>query len=358
MRAPPAGASRIAFDVSLTAKPSSGTRQDEPSMGVRKQIPTRQKRPGAAAAQARPSQSPPIIRAMIFEALGSWVVPTLSITAAGLFWVMSALDVCSESVAVLGVAGSLLVLSLFASLRQHLFSENEVHRYASLALGCGWGILLFMTFYLHDFPGPPTMSRILRPGGEGMTLPQGTHALVVEGRFVAAQGQGNRLGHYRLEIAPLAGAPWSIEGSFEDSFARQRLGRRGTTVVEIQHTSQRHLVGLAGTANVRLAELDPSLEPEVHIAVYPAMNPWLFPVLGVIGMIGALVLEKWLDGDGSLTMAVCVTFFVVDQYLRWASPHPEFRSLIGAILVGGFIGAPLAAIVWWVIPRRWIVRQH
>ena len=42
----------------------------------------------------------------------------------------------------------------------------------------------------------------------------------------------------------------------------------------------------------------------------PAMNPWLFPVLGVAGMIGALALEKWMDGDGSATMATAVTFFV------------------------------------------------
>jgi hypothetical protein len=327
-------------------------------MGARKEIPTRPKRPGAVAAQTRPSQSPPIFRAMVLEALESWVVPTLSLTTAALFWLMSAIDVWPEPVAVVGVAGSLLVLALFASLRHYLFAESDLQRYASLGLGGGWGLLIFVTFYLYNFPGPPTVDRVLRAGSEGISLPAGAQALVVDGRFVATQGQGNRLGHYRLEITSPGGTPRAIDGAFEDSFARQRLGRRGSTVVEIQHTSQRHFITLPAVASVRLAEVDPSLEPEVRIAAYPAMNRWLFPVLGVVGMIGALVFEKWLDGDGSVTMATCVTFFVVDQYLRWASPHPEFRSLIGAILVGGFIGAPLAAVVWWVVPRRWIVRHR
>lgn len=327
-------------------------------MGARKQIPARPKRPGPAVAETRSTQSPPILRTMVLKALESWVVPTLSLTAAALFWLLSALDVWPESVAVVGVAGSLLVLALFASLRQYLFAEDSLRRYASLGFGCAWGVLLFFTFYVDNFPGAPTAGGVLRPGGEALSLPAGAHALVIDGRFLATQGQGNRLGHYRLEIVPRDGAPTAIDGDFEDSFARQRLGRRGTTLVEIQHTSQRHFMTLPAAANVRLAEVDPSLEPEVRITVYPTMNRWLFPVLGVAGMIGALVVEKWFDGDGSVTMAACVTFWVVDQYLRWASPHPQLRSLIGAILVGGFIGAPLAAVVWRVVPRRWIARRR
>jgi hypothetical protein len=299
---------------------------------------------------------------MVLQALESWVVPTLSITAAAVFWSLSALDSWPESVAVVGVAGSLLVLALFASLRQHLFAEDSLRRYASLGFGCAWGVLLFFTFYVDNFPGAPISGGVLRPGGEAITLPAGAYMLVIDGRFVATQGQGNRLGHYRLESVPSDGAPTGIDGDFEDSFARQRLGRRGTTLVEVQHTSQRHFITLPTAAKVRLAEVDPSLEPEVRIAVYPTMNRRLFWLLfwglGVAGMIAALVLEKWFDGDGSVTMATCVTFFVVDQYLRWASPHPQLRSLIGAVLVGGFIGAPLAAVVWRVVPRRWIVRRR
>ncbi len=295
---------------------------------------------------------------MIIEALRSWVVPTLCVAIGALFWLLSALDVWPEPVAVIGIAGSLLVLTLFGSFRDHFFAEESLRRYTSIALAMGWGTLLFATFYLHNFPGAPRAGGLLRTGGDAIDVPPGPHALVVDGRFHAAQGQGNRLGHYRLEVVSSDGSPQTIDGNFEDSFAHQRLGRRGTTVVEIQHTSQRHVISLPAAAKLRLTEVDSSLEPELRIAVYPAMNRWLFPILGVAGIIAALVYEKWLDGDGSVTMACAVTFFVVDQYLRWASPHPQLRSLIGAILVGGFIGAPLAALAWRVVPRRWIVRRR
>lgn len=327
-------------------------------MSARKQSPTRPRRPGAAAAESRAAQSPPIFRAMVVEALESWVVPTLSIAAAALFWLLSALDVCPEPVTVVGIAGSLLVLALFSSFRHHLFANEPLHRYSSLAFCSIWGLLLFTTFYLCNFPGAPLAGGVLRRGGEAVVLPPGSHAVIADGRFVGRQGEGNRLGRYRLEILPSEGSPKAIEGNFEDTFARQRLGRRGTTVVEIQHTSQRHFVTLSYPAKMTLSEIDPSLESELRVAVYPAMNRWLFSILGVAGIVGALMFEKWLDGDGSVTMAASVTFFVVDQYLRWSSPHPQLRSLIGAILVGGFIGAPLAAAVWWVVPRRWIVRQR
>ena len=317
--------------------------------------PKRPKRP--ATAQGRGAQSPPIVREMVIEALESWVVPTLALVSAVLFWLLAQLDVWTEPVAVVGIATSLLVLTLFSSFRAYLFGASGPKRNAAIAFSAAWGLLLVSVFLRHIFPGAPLGGGALRAGGEAIAVPAGRLALVVDGRFTAQSGQGNRVGRYRLELTPNGGTSVPIDGNFEDSFAHQRLGRRGTTVVEIQHTSQRHVVMLPADGTLRVAESDPSLDPELRIAVYPAANPWVFPILGVAGIIGALVLEKWLDGDGSATMAVAVTFFVVDQYLRWASPHPQFRSLIGAILVGGFIGAPLAAVVWRLVPRRWIV-QH
>jgi len=284
-------------------------------------------------------------------------VPTVALAVAALFWLLSAIDVWSEPVAVVGVGASLLVLALFAAFRPYLFSENPRHRHAALAFAVTWGILLFTSFYRYNFPGTPLAGGVLRAGGEAIPLPAGLVAVVADGHFVAAQSQGNRLGHYRIEIAPASGSSFAIDGNFEDSFARQRLGRRGSTTVEIQHTSQRHVVSVPSEARLRVTDMDPSLDPALRVSVYRAANPWFVPIVGIVGMVIALVLEKWLDGDGSVTMAAAVTFFVVDQYLRWASPHPQLRSLIGAILVGGFIGAPLAALLWRLVPRRWVV-QH
>lgn len=293
---------------------------------------------------------------MALEALETWVVPTLALTSAALFWLFSTLDVWPEAVAIVGIAASLLVLTLFAAFRHYFFAGEPRRRQAAIGFAVAWGLLLFTVFYRHIFPGDPLASGVLRPGGESVTVPSaGIYALVVDGQFIAAQGQGNRLGHYHLEILRDGEPPKAIEGAFEDSFAHQRLGRRGSTIVEVQHTSQRHVVGLDGGAKVRLVSADPTLEPALRVSLYTATRPWVFPLLGGLGVLAALALEKWLDGDGSATMAASVTFFVVDQYVRWAAPHPQFRSLVGAILVGGIIGAPLAALAWRVVPRRWIV---
>lgn len=334
------GRSRNPAVMKPTKQPASGTHRGR---GARQSV--------------RPPQSPPLARAMVIEALETWVVPALSVIAAATFWLLATLDVWPPSVAVVGVGGALLVLTLFTSFRHYFLANRARHRQASLAFAVFWGAFLFVSFFRSIFPGAPLASGVLRARGDPLaSLQAGLYAVVVDGRFTGAEGKGNRRGHYQIEATASGGTKSLIEGDFEDSFARQRLGRRGTTVVEIQHTSQRHVARLPAEASLRLTEIDKSLEPEVQVTLYSAINPWIFPIFGITGVLGALALEKWLDGDGSATMAASATFFVVDQYLRWAAPHPQMKSLIGAVLVGGFIGAPLAAILWRVVPRRWIVR--
>jgi len=326
-------------------------------MAVKKPPPIRPKR-ASGSDQARATQSPPIFRAMVIEALQSWVIPTIAVATGLTFWLLTAADLWPEPVAVVGIAGALLVLTMFASFRHYLFVDDVRHRRASLAFALAWSLLVFLSFYRFNFPGSPLLSATLHAGDDGVSLPTGMLALVVDGRFVSQQTQGNRVGRYRLEVTQNEGTPSTIEGNFEDSFAHQRLGRRGSTVVEVQHTSQRHLVRTTETGKLRVRDIDGSLEPQLRVSVYPGTSPWLFPILGVAGIIGALALEKWMDGDGSATMATAVTFFVVDQYVRWASPHPQLRSLIGAVLIGGIIGAPLAALVWRLVPRRWFAPRR
>jgi RsiW-degrading membrane proteinase PrsW (M82 family) len=103
-------------------------------------------------------------------------------------------------------------------------------------------------------------------------------------------------------------------------------------------------------------ETDASLAPELAVAVYTGTNPWLFPALGLLGVIGTLAFEKWADGDGSATLAVVAMAAVVYIYLD-TPPHQPIRSLIGAILLGSILGVPVAMLLWRFIPRRWIARH-
>jgi hypothetical protein len=247
---------------------------------------------------------------------------------------------------------------MFASFQQHLFSSDPKTRWISIGFVTVWSAFVLTSFCAHNFPGAPVATGILEVGGPPLALPHGgRYAVVIDGHFIAADGQGNRLGHYRLDAVSGGETRETINGDFEDSFARQRLGRRGSTVVEVQHTAQRHIVTVADDTTIRAAEIDKTLDPALQVAVYPAVAPWIFPMFGVAGLAFTLAFEKWLDGDGSATMGVAVSFFTIDQYLRWASPHPQMKTLIGFVLVGGIIGAPLAAILWRVVPRRWVVAR-
>src|SRR5262245_32552450 len=234
-------------------------------MAVKKPPPIRPRRAGGTA-QARAAQSPPIFRAMVIEALRSWVIPTLSVATGLAFWLSSTLDLWPEPVAVAGIAGALLVLTMFASFRHYLFSDDARQRWASLAFALAWSLLVFATFYRFNFPGSPLVSATLQAGDDGISLPAGMLALVVDGRFVSQQTQGNRIGRYRLEVTPAEGTPSTIDGNFEDSFAHQRLGRRGSTVVEIQHTSQRHLLRTTTAGKLRVQDVDASLEPQLRVS--------------------------------------------------------------------------------------------
>lgn len=306
----------------------------------------------------RETRSSPLTVAYVRHAAKSWLIPVLCLAAAGIFWALAAFEIWSDSTAVLGVGTALLLLTMFASFQQHFFSSDARRRWSSIGFAAVWGALVLSSFYAHIFPGAPVATGILEVGGQPLTLPAaGRYAVVVDGHFLSAEGQGNRLGHYRLDAVSGGETRETINGDFEDSFARQRLGRRGSTVVEVQHTAQRHVVTVPDGTSIRAAEIDKTLDPSLRVAVYPALAPWVFPVFGVAGLVFALALEKWLDGDGSATMGVAVSFFTVDQYLRWASPHPQMKTLIGFVLVGGIIGAPLAAVLWRIVPRRWVVAR-
>jgi hypothetical protein len=296
------------------------------------------------------------MRTMLVEALGSWVPPTVAGVAAVLLTIGGLAGVIDEGVAVTWIGCALLFLVLFSPFRRYFFSREPWERYPAIAFASLWLVGLATVLHRHDLPGAPMRSGVLHPG-EGLSLPAGRrYAILVDGHFKRNEARGNREARYHLALASQGMPPVPLDGAFEDTWARQRLGRRGSTEVEVQHTAVLHRVELpdARTSTLRLESLDDSLEPSLNVAVYPGFPWWLLPAAGLAGLTALLAWEKWRDGDGSAAMAAAVTYFGVYATLNWVAPHPTFRSLIGAMLMGGIIGLPLSALAWWVVPRRWL----
>lgn len=296
---------------------------------------------------------------MVVDALKGWVVPVGSGLGAGAAWLLWMFGAIDESPAAVGVVAGLLVLVLFASFKTYFFAASRAERFSAIALALAWGGIVFLTFYGHDFPGTPLQSGLLRPNADALFLPaERRYTIVVDGHFTAGERQGTRVGPYALELVPTAGAARTLTGSFKDHWTQQRLGRRGSAPVEVQRTSARHDVDLGAPAptSLRLVEIDSALRPELEVLVYVGTNPWIFPALGVLGLLGTLALEKVWDGDGSGMMAVGATACVLYFYVG-TPPHQPIRSLVGAILLGGIVGAPLAVVLWRLVPRRWIARR-
>jgi hypothetical protein len=293
---------------------------------------------------------------MAVEALKTWVVPVAAVAVAAAFGLASALGAVDEAMAVYAIAAAVFAWSMFASYRRFFFSEDATTRNVSIAFTAAWTLFACAKLWMQVFPGAPLGSGSLAIANDEITLPEGSrYSIVVDGHFKASQGQGNRVAGYHLEVDSADGAKTSLDGNFRDVWARQRLGRRGSTNVEIQRTSVRHQIQSPGAPPVRLklVSLDAAVEPPLAVHVYPGSIRWLVPVAATLAIAFALALEKWLGGDGAGLMAVAVSGAVLDQYLRWGSPHVQLRDLIGAVLVGGVIGAPLAALLWRFVPARW-----
>lgn len=293
---------------------------------------------------------------MVAAALRTWVVPAVTGIVAAALWLLGTAEVVSAPLAVSGVATSLLLLVSFTAFRDHFLSEAPAERWTSLGFSIVWLAVLLATVYAHDFPGPPLQRGTLRAAGAALSLPPARHySIVAEGHFKTAESRSNRFAEYRLEVTPQDGEARRLIGRFEVTSTRQRLGRRGSTTVQVERTSFVHRVDLPGDrpASLRLVDVDGSLEPEVAVEVYRGASRWWLPAAGLAGILFALVWEKRQKGTGTVLLVTSVTFFVAFAYVTWGSPHPELRSLVGAVLVGGIIGTPLAMILWRVVPARW-----
>ena len=166
---------------------------------------------------------------------------------------------------------------------------------------------------------------------------------------------------YVLTVETSAGTR-TLDGVFEDRLATRRLGRRGTAVVHETHTTEVRLLPNPGRGDVTVTHvmLEPDTAQAITISAFAHPLPGtVFLALAVVVLLAAVIafdrLGPTADTDGALTLATAAALGTALIFWTGNVAHPDYRALIGSIILGGPIGFTVGAILWWTA-KRLIVR--
>src|SRR5450759_2750007 len=123
-------------------------------------------------AARRPTQTAPLTRLVVLDALRGWAVPTLAAVVGFGIFVLYNVNVVGEAVAVTTVGVAALVTVLFFGLRGFL---DHRHDSVTTAVLVGFAVLWLLAS-LYPFcrainPGVPAFSTELSRGGVSVTVP-------------------------------------------------------------------------------------------------------------------------------------------------------------------------------------------
>ena len=317
---------------------------------------------GQITPRPRPRPRRPSIRRLLLaDALSTWVVPALSVTALALAILLNALGLVPGEVAAAIAALALLVLGAFTtavSLRNSATTERTIPGGWLLAGATLWVVLLYYPLHCRIFPGWPLAQARLDASATGTVLPVAGHGsrfdLVVDAHLPLASEQRDRTVHYDLDLVDERGEPAHYAGELGDHWRMRRLGRRGTAPSHYEHLSTSHLVDDPTGSNLRLDRVVLTGEPGATLtaAVYPHRTPaapLLYAGAGLLTLL-ALGLDLWTHPRASpvTTLLTATAAGALVTFVASGAGHPGVRDLLGAVIAGGIIGVPLGALAAWV----------
>ncbi|MFN8542664.1 MAG: hypothetical protein U0807_00415 [Candidatus Binatia bacterium] len=302
---------------------------------------------------------------LVLDALRTWVVPAVTgggiVVAAGL----SAAEIVAPAVALTAAICCALILLLYLALRPLLAAGADRR---AIGTGLGLAVLWFATclfpFATRLFPGAPLLEAVdIAPGSPKLplTIPAAGHRtldVLVEGKLGHAATGAAIPVQYTVSIEDTAKSPLGLAGRFEEAVKTQRLGRRGSTVVHQEHSTERHTLTnpARGDLTITGVALEPADSPPLTLVVHahPLPGPLVLvpTVLLLLAAVVAFDRTAAMDAsDGALTLAT--TSVVGAAVVFWTSNavHPSFSTLIGSAIFGGPIGFGAGALLWWIAKR-------
>jgi hypothetical protein len=309
----------------------------------------------------RPTQTAPLTRLLILDAVRTWVIPTVVIAIGLGFFVTYNIGLVDEAVAVTTIGGLALIGLLFYGLRG--FTEEPIGAALGtvlLAFAVLWSATTFYPFYRARNPGTPVFSAKLVRNGAPVTLPlhgkPGRYSLIVGGHFLPVEGRQNRTATYRIDLGRESGTTERVlEGAFSEEWRSQRIGTgRRSSLVPVKSQTTQVLTAIddpdGHDLTLRLTELSPAVGDAVSIDVYGEAVPQAVLIaLGILSVLGAVVIDAYRPkgaGQGLMGTVTIATFVAIVVFRISTAAAPGFPQLVVAALVGTLAGAIGGSLLW------------
>lgn len=307
----------------------------------------------------KPTQSAPLTKMIVLDALRTWVVPTVAAVVGLVVFVVYNIGVVPEAAAVTIVGGVALLTVLFAGLRGLLDEIPNGRLSGVLAVfALLFALSAFYPFYRTLNPGTPFFSTELKRGA-ATTLPlhdkPGRYSVIVEGHFLPVEGQQNRSAPYSIALGHEGTTDRVLAGTFSQEWRSQRIGagRRSSIIPSLHQTTEvRDLIDDREGRDLTMAltDLAPGVRDGVLVRLYAESVPeWLLIAAGVLTLAAAMLLDSWRPkgaNEGLLGTLTAATLVSVVIFGRSSVSTPGFPQLIIAALVGTLVGAIAGSLLW------------
>jgi len=290
------------------------------------------------------------------NALRPFLAPLLGGVAFLVLYILGLLDVISTRPALAIDAFLLVCMVLFFPMR---YAHRLAPRRRLLAGGLCvlWVAVIFYPVYRRIYPGDRLFTVDATAERLPIALPTEdllTFDLLIDGHLDDAEHGGTRVAHYAVTIDGPETPPQSFQGEFKETWQRQRQGRaqpvevlreRRATTVTVQNPHRERL-------QVTALSVEGQAAPMLTLSVHPHLLPpwWMTVLLGAV-LLGAAAWYDRATGAGetaaSLVIATAATFVGAYTFPSIGSPHPTFRELAGAAIVGALVGGPIGGLVAW-----------